>query len=362
MKNIKIKNTVFFSREKIKNIATLLLALLITFTYFNIPQKLKAEASEITTDEVTVEFSKTAGFYDSGFKLKLQAPEGYKIYYTTNGSAPEVRNSVTTKQYLEPLEIESKEGQSPVLARLLKANLKFNSEYRAIAVSSEGLVSKIYTNTYFIGILKESDKNMGVISLAGDPDEFMNSRNGVFNNPKQSNTSRAIVNVEYFDVKKNRIFSYDAETRVFGGFTRNFAQKSLMLDFDKGEESNRIKYPIFGNDSEDIFGKTVKSFDKLRLHTGGNDSKMTTFMDGMVMDLSSDMDIAVNPYVPVITFINGEYWGLYGLREDFKSDYFEKHFKVDADNVVAIKIIWGCDNVPTVTMGNDEDISFYNEM
>jgi len=74
------------------------------------------------------------------------------------------------------------------------------------------------------------------------------------------------------------------------------------------------------------------------------------------------MEAGTAAYSPAITFIDGEYWGLYGLREHYTSDYFVKHFGVDKTNIVYLEFIWGCDNVPNVSEGTEADVAFYEEM
>jgi hypothetical protein len=318
-------------------------------------------------------FSHPAGIYETGFDLSITtADEASSIYYTTDGSIPSVASNPATRRYTGPIPVRE-EFSAPVYGRSVDVPRQFNPEYRlpaeirkatvirAMYVDAFGHPGETVTASYMVGLFADAGPRLGVVSLTGSPEELFDFETGMYNDTDPDET-QAIVNVEYFDKTGERIFSYDAQTRVFGGFTRNFAQRSLILDFEEGAVRDRIRYPLFGEDSRDIYGKRVESFDRLRLHTGGNDSKLTTFLDGMIMNLSRDMALGTNPYVPVIAFLNGEYWGLYALREDFKSDYFEKHYHVPGEDVIAVKIVWGDDNVPAVTMGEPSDLRYYEEM
>lgn len=325
-----------------------------------------------SSSDPKVIFSHEAGFYDREINLELISAPGNTIYYTTDSSMPS-KNNPGAIEYTGPILIERQDPSHAPLSQNLIVDMRFNSEYsppsrvrratviKAVAATPDGTESDIFSNTYFIDVLKDSDHNMGFVSVSGSPYDLFDPDAGIYYKI-HSNDYRTTVHVEYFDEERERLFVFDAETRVFGGFTRNFAQKSLKLIFTRGFERQKLRYPIFGDFSFDVSGETIDTFGRLRLHSGGNDSKHTTFIDGMIMDLSRDMDIAINPFLPVITFINGEYWGLYAFREDYKSDFFEERYPVDYDDVIALKIVWGCDNVPDVTTGTDEDLKTYYEM
>ena len=53
-----------------------------------------------------------------------------------------------------------------------------------------------------------------------------------------------------------------------------------------------------------------------------------------------------------IVFLDGEYWGLYEISEQFSSGYFLNHFGIPADDVAVIK-----EN--EIKEGNEEECSKY---
>lgn len=61
------------------------------------------DTSNNNADAASIEpaFSAESGFYDEKFMLNLTAPEGYRIYYTTDGSLP----SDKSNEYTSPIEI-----------------------------------------------------------------------------------------------------------------------------------------------------------------------------------------------------------------------------------------------------------------
>ena len=56
-----------------------------------------------------------------------------------------------------------------------------------------------------------------------------------------------------------------------------------------------------------------------------------------------------------IAFINGEYWGIYSLNEEYSDNFIQYHYDVDNDNVIIVK----CGEIEE---GEEEDIKFYQEL
>jgi len=133
-------------------------------------------------------FSSESGFYDSGFSLSIEVPEGTTVYYTTDGSDP----TTSSEKYASPLSIKDMTSEpnkysartdisayTDILAPdegVLKAAV-----VRAIAVDGQGRTSDIITKTYFVGSANvERYKKMKVISLVTDPDNLFDYYKGIY--------------------------------------------------------------------------------------------------------------------------------------------------------------------------------------
>ena len=136
----------------------------------------------------TPSFSAESGFYNSGFSLSIDVPEGTTVYYTLDGSDP----TSSSERYTGPISVKDMTSEPNKLSArtditaytdilapeegVLKAAV-----VRAAAVDSQGRTSDIITKTYFIGSTNvDKYKNMKVISLVTDPDNLFDYEKGIY--------------------------------------------------------------------------------------------------------------------------------------------------------------------------------------
>ncbi|HNZ99176.1 CotH kinase family protein [Ruminococcus sp.] len=136
----------------------------------------------------TPSFSAESGFYNSGFSLSIDVPEGTTVYYTLDGSDP----TSASEKYTGPISVKDMTSEPNKLSArtditaytdilapaegVLKAAV-----VRAAAVDAQGRTSEIITKTYFIGSTNvDKYKNMKVISLVTDPDNLFDYEKGIY--------------------------------------------------------------------------------------------------------------------------------------------------------------------------------------
>ena len=126
-----------------------------------------------------------------------------------------------------------------------------------------------------------------------------------------------------------------------------FNQKSFNIYARKEySDSKVIEEPLFG----EFLTKTFM------LRNGGyRDVFITKSRDTLAQTLLKESAVEVQRNFPVITFLNGEYWGIYNLQERFSDTYFEEHYGIDKDNVIIIE-------KDELDEGEAADINLYNEM
>ena len=88
----------------------------------------------------------------------------------------------------------------------------------------------------------------------------------------------------------------------------------------------RFKHPIFGKDE-------LRKFKFLTLRNSGSDFGKTQFRDAFMTSLVKDWDLEVQASQGAHVYLNGEYWGIYNIREKLNRYYLSSHFEVDKDSI-----------------------------
>lgn len=335
---------------------------------------------------ISIQFSQEAGFYTDSFLLELSTNDKEAvIYYTIDGNNPEP----TDYLYTEPFLIENRADATPIYGTMSdftfntiyprSKHVKDEDIYMATVVKAQAYIEhvpygEVLTKTYFVDQLGNQRYEFPVVSLAADPDVFFDSEKGIYTvgrvfkltapdypdgeTPANYN-QRGIdwerpVHLEYFNTQGILQFQQNLGARTFGGWSRMYPKKSLKLYGRKAyDDSNAMNYPFFP-DLLNAQGKPITSFSNLVLRNSGNDWEYTYFRDVMMTDLVSDL-IDVQAYQPVILFINGEYWGIYNLREIVNAEYIESHYDVDKNDLTMIALTNGIE----VYEGDAKDIEDY---
>ena len=60
------------------------------------------------------------------------------------------------------------------------------------------------------------------------------------------------------------------------------------------------------------------------------------FRDVLVQGLVSHLNIDTMAYRPSVLFLNGEFWGIYNIREFYDKNYLQAHYGADKNKVVML--------------------------
>ena len=125
--------------------------------------------------------------------------------------------------------------------------------------------------------------------------------------------------------------------RIQGNYSRSDLQKGLRLFAREEYGGKNFRYPVFGEDYVNDAGEVMDKFDTLVLRAGGNCAFTAKFNDTYWQSLVGDLACETKRSRPCIVYLNGEYWGLYILEEDYTDDYLEDLHGVNKDDVVIYK-------------------------
>jgi len=246
-------------------------------------------------------FSHSRGFYTSTISLVLTAENNQDdIRYSLDGSEPTISSPV----YSAPIIISQ---TTPVRAKVFRDG---------------AIPSSICTNTYFF----EDGLHLGVVSLITTHSNFWGST-GIYTN--YNSGEERPVHIEYFEQDGTPGFCLDAGVKIHAPDGNQ--QKSLRLYARSEYGTKEINYKIFEE-------KEITKFKRLVLRNGGNDCaklNKTHIRDAFTHRIYRQLDPenAIAAYLPVHVFINGNYWGIYNLRERQDEYYIKENFGYGADEI-----------------------------
>ena len=264
----------------------------------------KENTAGIRSVSAMVTSSMPAGVYTDSdrYLITLSAPG--EIYYTTDGSEP----NIDSAKYESPIEI----ADTTVL--------------RAAAVEDGKLRSKIFTATFII----DSPHSLPVVSLVTDPDNLW-GKDGIYKNGNiDIKEEKRSANVSYSG--SDGSFSLDCELSLQGNTSVvKHDKKSFKLRFQNSYDGP-LQYDVF-EDGE------VTVFESLALRTAYEDTYSTQMRDNLLHDIASQCSdvLITQKHKYVVVYLNGEYWGLYAIREAHTESHYASYRNVPAETVSVIK-------------------------
>ncbi|MBQ5318666.1 MAG: CotH kinase family protein [Oscillospiraceae bacterium] len=133
------------------------------------------------------------------------------------------------------------------------------------------------------------------------------------------------------------VLNQNCGIRIQGNYSRSDYQKGFRLYARKEYGNNNFEYTVFGEDYLNDSGEVMDKFKHLVLRAGGNCAFTSKFNDTYWQSLLHDSACETKQSRPCVVYLNGEYWGLYVLEEDYSDDFFEDVHGVNKDDVVVYK-------------------------
>ena len=245
----------------------------------------------------------TDGVYNNVESVTVTLSGTGTIYYTLNGSVPTVNSQV----YTEPLTLTS------------------TTVIRAINVKEGQLTSDVLDLSYIIN----ENHSLPVVSVVADPDELFGG-SGIYSNPTLD------VEIEgaamLYDGGEG--FTIDCGIKLHGATSR-VAQdkKSFKLCF-------RSRYD--GELNYDLFENGVTEFSSVLLRAAQESTYSTLMRDNIMHQLAIQCfpELPAQDYKYSVLYINGEYWGIYNIREAHSAAHYANHYGYDESTVTQWKGSW----------------------
>lgn len=281
-------------------------------------------------------FSVTPGIYDNAVTVAITAGEGETIRYTTDCTTPNASSEV----YSGELSISK------------------NSVIRAAAFRDGYLSGDVATATY---LFRSDGVNhaLPVVTLVTDPDNLWNSKTGIYAtgdqfDPDAASYADTLKSATYyqakfateeqvdtiwekpaafslFDDNGKQVFTQNVGIRIAGSFGRGRAQKGFNVIARKEYGKGSMEYPFFDN-------RPYKEYKAVVLRAGAQDQNRSKIRDELASGLleGTDINILYQAYRPTVLYLNGEYWGVYFMKEKRNRFFVAQHENTENNVDLAI--------------------------
>ena len=251
-----------------------------------------------------------AGFYNGSVSVTITGPAGTTIRYTTNGTEP----TATSTVYAGPI------------------NVNATTVVKAACFSNTPGVPPSFTetNTYFINVTH----GVCVLSASGDDiPTLLNGNGGI----------RPLGCLEYFGPDGTLRDEAVGEFNEHGQDSWAYDQRGFdYIVRDQTGYNDAIHYPIFHATDRDKFQRLI-----IKALAGDNcpfgPGQPAHIRDPYVQSLSQKGDLRLDErsYEPAVLYVNGQYWGVYDMREKVDdSDFFQEYYDQNENTSYMLKT-WG---------------------
>lgn len=277
------------------------------------------------------DISLVGGIYANSvsFPIINHSTQGGIIRYTINGDDPD--------------------GSSPVASGPITISSNTVLKVRCFPNGSNRLASPIEAETFLIN----ENSTIPIVSLTIDQDDLLGP-NGIFDN-WWTDWKRPCV-IEYFNPDGSKQFESKASVKPDGGAggSRSNPQHSVTVEsanttFGTGEN---IHYPLFPEKPY------VDDIQAIYIRNGSNFWNQYHQRDATFMRVMRKSHVNSQAYRPANVFLNGQYFGVYELREKANETYFNENYGNHVDSLDLLSVSYWYGSVLRTVKGSDS--SFFN--
>lgn len=290
-----------------------------SLVFFNMPTPIatnNGSQSFIDYRSTTPVISPSTGYYSEATEVTISHPSATAhVTYTLNGSDPQIGSA----EYTGPILVDS------------------TMVVRSRAFDQTVFPSDIASAGYFFGM----DSELPIISLITQREYLFDPDTGIYVFGPNASPVHPYDGANFWEqidvptwatfIEPDGSIGFDQKINIqmHGGpdaRTRSMRPFRLLAERDFGVTN--FNFAPFGF-------KSVDKFRRLVLRNSGADFLHTGFRDGIIHDLIQEdqLHIPTSGFRPVNCFINGEFFGLYNLREKIDRYYVRDNYGVDDDDI-----------------------------
>lgn len=271
----------------------------------------------------------------------------------------------TDQQFTKPENDRGRGGGMGGEAVAPSENVFKGTVVKAAVFSESGeQISETMVQSYFVGENILSKYELPVVSIVTDKANFYDEETGLYTNYEESGSEwERPVHFEMYTEEGMLAVSQYMGVRLSGNSTRSYQQKSMRFYAKDSYDENhkKVEYEIFDGLTKSYSDEPLTTFKRVLLRNSGNDNSSTMIRDALMQELVSDLNLDTQAYQPCVAFVNGEFWGIYNIRERYDDQYFANHYDIDKDKV-ALFTIENTSITPVLDEGDETDLLHYETM
>ena len=298
--------------------------------YFTTPTPGTSNGTGVAFISANPEVLTADGVYNNVESVSVELNGEGNLYYTTDGSYPD-ENS---RQYTGPI------------------TLKKTTALRFVSIESGKLPSDVITAVYIIN----ENHTLPVVSIVAVP-ELLTGGGGIYQNYKADREIRC--NLKLFELDGNS-FTIDAGVKMHGHTGLEAPKKSFKVNFRSRYGQEYLTYPVYGEEGPDVYDSLI-----IR---AGQDYPTAIFRDELFTSLARDMSDKVLAQRDKfsILYVNGEYYGIYCIKEAWTELMYANNMGGSPDNVEIVQAPVGASHeiyelfkfCRTYDLSNDENYAY----
>lgn len=253
-------------------------------------------------------------------EIRILPKEGEKVYYSNTGTLDTEDIQWISSEY----------------------KIDETSSY-LFRIKSDEVDTIIHRSYHF-----DYNSSFPIMSVVIDPEDLWNDTTGIYVKGKYAYWSDTTghwencnyqkkwekeVYATYIDTNNVVGFSQLCGLKLFGESTRRQPDKSMKIIARTKYGDKSFSYPVFSQ-------KPMEKYKQIAIRTSGNDYNGSRFKDVLSAYLARNLGIDFMGFQPANLYINGEYWGVYNLREKVNEHFIAGNHDVEKDSVNIIMGRW----------------------
>ena len=251
-----------------------------------------------------ITISPKGSFFSEPVTIKLRSYFLGTIHYTLDGSIPTANSPVFDKSLI----------------------IEKSSLLRMAVFIGKAKITNEQNHDFYIN----SNHSMPIVSLSLKSNEVTDA----YGNFLSSKDKHLLGQVRYYENNQELAFEHGVRIDLHGESLNAAPQKSFRLTMvDENGNKQGASYPFFGQEPPTYFTSLILRNDEAKY------THLREQVANQIVSEATDLDIQRGK--PVVLYINGQYWGLYFLRERFDETYFAQKYSLKSDALGLVEILLG---------------------